>query len=463
MNQSTMADQTINRPVRILIVNLHSSHNAGDAALTLVAIQQLRDSFPNSQITLAMNDPASHQVHQHGEASERVIGSFVRFVQPIAADGHAHWNLAALFWLPLSSLLTLFLYRLCGRVVFLWLSPAQQALLRAYLEADLVVSSPGNFLYSSGTVGLPFLLSIFAMAFAVVAGKPLYTLPQSIGPLKRWWEHLLVRWILQRTRIVMIREPASLVQLRRAGLTHPRCSLSADLAFAFAGEPATAAHQWLTVQGINPDADRPLLGVTLINWSAQSRGFTHQDAYEDAVAAAVRFFLYEYGGKAILFPQVCGPAAQEDDRIPARRVAHLLQREGARVVMIEQPVPPALLQAVYGCMDMFIGTRMHSNIFALTGHVPVVAIGYRLKTEGIMRMLGLERTTIPIEQVDTHTLVSMLQTTWAEREALRNHIATRVAHLAEQARASGDMIASDWHTLQQQSSMPHRKATIGGE
>jgi polysaccharide pyruvyl transferase WcaK-like protein len=91
---------------------------------------------------------------------------------------------------------------------------------------------------------------------------------------------------------------------------------------------------------------------------------------------------------------------------------------------------------------------MHSNIFALVGHVPVVAIGYRLKTAGIMRMLGLERTTLPIEQTDAHTLTTLVQAAWAERDTLRAHIATRVATLAAQARACGAMIAADWDALQ---------------
>jgi colanic acid/amylovoran biosynthesis protein len=49
-------------------------------------------------------------------------------------------------------------------------------------------------------------------------------------------------------------------------------------------------------------------------------------------------------------------------------------------------------------MDVFIGTRMHSNIFALISKVPVVAIEYEHKTRGIMRDLGLEHLTVAIEE-----------------------------------------------------------------
>ena len=42
---------------KILMINIHSIMNAGDAALTLVAIQQLEKEFPEAQISLSMNDP----------------------------------------------------------------------------------------------------------------------------------------------------------------------------------------------------------------------------------------------------------------------------------------------------------------------------------------------------------------------------------------------------------------------
>ncbi len=56
---------------KILIINVHSSRNLGDAALLNVALQQLYDSFSASKITICMDDPESH----HG--NEKVIDSIV--------------------------------------------------------------------------------------------------------------------------------------------------------------------------------------------------------------------------------------------------------------------------------------------------------------------------------------------------------------------------------------------------
>lgn len=430
---------------RILLINLHSSRNAGDAALTLMAMQQLTEHFPDCVLTLAMNDPDSH--HQYGQ--ERVVGSFARWVQMLPVGGKGRWNWRALVWMPLTSMMTMLIYRATGHAMFFGVSAEQRALLQVYLEADVVVSAPGNFLYSSGVLGLPFLIAIYAMVYAIVLGKPLYTMPQSIGPLKRWWEYRLVHWVCTHTRVLMLRELESLKVIEQAGVVHPKCLLIPDLAFAFTGVPHAKAQQWLLDCGIDVDnTAQPLLGVTAINWGAQQRTFTRQAHYEQAMAEAIRFFIEHFDGKVIFYPQVCGPALQGDDRVVARRIASQLQDKHEHIVVIEEPVAPDMLQAAYACMDLFIGTRMHSNIFALVGSVPVLAISYRSKTRGIMQMVGLIPYMVDIQTVDGQTLIAMLRMLWEESMQLQERITERVALLNKQARQAGFIIAADFRALQ---------------
>jgi colanic acid/amylovoran biosynthesis protein len=425
----------------ILIINLHSSHNAGDAALTSVAVQQLRAAFPGARLTLAMNDPASYVSDTSGHV--RVVGSFMYWLQAVSETGQARWQMRELFWLPLAYTLALLCYGAAGWRVYPLLNREQRDLLDAYLDADLVVSAPGNFLYHSGRLGLPFLVAVLSMVVALVLRKPLYTMPQSIGPLRRWWEGLLVRAVLRRARLVLVREPATVTQLRRIGAWWSHCHLLPDLAFAFEGVEREQARHWLQVQGADRARDRPLIGVTLINWSAQYGGFGGQTGYETAFCMALHAFVKQYGGKVLCFPQVCGPAYAEDDRVVARRVAAQLRAVGVPALYIDGPVAPEVLKSAYGEMDLFIGTRMHSNIFALAEEVPTLAVGYRFKTQGIMHMVGLEHQVIDITKVDAGRLHALIDATWANRAALRSHIRREAAECARQAASAATLIARD--------------------
>jgi colanic acid/amylovoran biosynthesis protein len=99
-------------------------------------------------------------------------------------------------------------------------------------------------------------------------------------------------------------------------------------------------------------------------------------------------------------------------------------------------------------MDIFIGTRMHSNIFALSQVVPVIAIGYQPKTQGILRMVGMEQWNLPIEQVEVQTLIRTLDDLWARRDELRVQLQARIPALIEEANQAGVLIAEDYQQIQ---------------
>ena len=425
----------------ILLINVHSSRNAGDAALTLATLQQLRQNFPGCRITLAMDDP------DQPDPEVTVVPSLFAWVKPTARNGSTRWRKPALLWLPFATLMPLFSCRIFRRAFF-GLTPASlRPLLRAYLNADLVVSKPGGFLYSSG-LGLTLVISVFILAMAWLAGKPFYVFPQSMGPLANACECRLLRWILGKARVVMVREKASLDLLNRCRFTqHPRLHLLPDTAFAFDGAPFAEAEAWLRSQGIDLEKDRPLLGLTAIHWGAQNPGFTRQSEYEAACAGAARRFLEEHGGRVILFPQVWGPTAAHDDRVPARRIAAQLASLSNAVMMVEQPLSPALLKSVYGRMDVFIGTRMHSNIFALSEGVPCLVIGYMHKTQGIAEMVGMSEWVLDIGDVTSGALAEKLEGLWQERHVVRQALHRVLPSLAEQALQAGRLVASDFQSL----------------
>jgi colanic acid/amylovoran biosynthesis protein len=434
--------------MKILVINLHSTRNAGDAVLFRTCADTLAAAFPQGRLVLAANDGESFRT-QYPDLE--VVDSFFAWTHlPRQQHGGRRWLLWLLtVWGLLLALLMAILHRLSGRFLPLPLLAAHAQTLRVYADADMVVSCPGNLLYSrSYKGGVTFLFPLFTIAYAQLLGKPLYVMPQTIGPLERAWERRLVALLLQRVRVIMVREPASLELLAAIGVERSRCHLIPDLAFLFGGADAAVGRRLLSDHlGIaRTDLDGPLVGVTVLNWGAQQPGFRRQAAYEQAVAEAIGGFLRKHNGRAILFPQVCGPTAADDDRIPSRRVHALLAdpHSAGRVSLVAEEWAPELLHAAYGQTDLFVGSRLHSNIFALTHHVPVVAIAYQMKTVGVMRALGLEPFVIDIEAVTGENLAAAMEAAWQERVALRRALAVRVATLQTEALHAGQLIAADF-------------------
>jgi colanic acid/amylovoran biosynthesis protein len=254
----------------------------------------------------------------------------------------------------------------------------------------------------------------------------------------------MLKGILNRTRLILVREEVSLEQVRRAGVTNPRMQILPDMAFSFTPSSSKDAVDWIGTFGIEVGGDTPVLGITAISWGAQTGQHTLQTQYETALAGAIRHFIEHMGGKAVFFPQVTGAAASADDRLPARRVIACLSDLNGKVILIDPPPAPAVLKAAYGLMDVFIGTRMHSNIFALSASVPVLAIAYRHKTQGIMHMLGLDEWCLEIGSASEAVLIQRLSDLWEQRDLVRSRIQKALPPVIEASRRAGILIAEDF-------------------
>ena len=434
-----MADKKVEK---ILLLNVHSAMNVGDDALLRSALRQLRVNFPESNITLSVNDPASYT------GAERGLASIHAWVHPIDDGGRASWKFGRLLWLLPASLIPVLSQRWFKRPFF-WLTPGElRPILEEYLAADLVAGTPGGYLYSSGS-GLSLWTVMYSIMLAVKAGKPVYLLPQSIGPVRHKWEICYLRRILGKVRMVMVREPVSYQLVQSYRVRNPRVYLVPDMAFALPAAPDEEAEAWLRDQGINPEDGKPCLGITIINWAGQNKRFQRQGVYEQACAAAARWFVETTGGRVIIFPQVYGPTQNQDDRIPAQRVTAQLADLGGAIYNVVQPLAMELLKAVYGKMDVFIGTRMHSNIFALSEGVPAIAIGYQHKTRGIAGMVGLADWVLDIQTVEEQILVERLAALWEQRVSLGEQVRQRVAEIIRQSEQACVMVRQDYSTLNQ--------------
>ncbi len=176
---------------KILVINIHSSKNVGDAALLQVTLKQLRENFPASKILLCMDDPDSHT------GPEEMINSISSWVYAYNNDKSAGWNYFRLAMLLPVTLFPLLCYKLFKRKIHIFTPASIRKIVDAYLDSDLVISKPGGFLYSSGR-GITLLIAIYSIIFADWAGKPIYIFPQSIGPLNRKWEAFLIRKLFER-------------------------------------------------------------------------------------------------------------------------------------------------------------------------------------------------------------------------------------------------------------------------
>jgi colanic acid/amylovoran biosynthesis protein len=403
--------------MRVIISHVYSSDNKGDAALTSVLIDDIKQAFPEAEIVILTLEPGKASSQFEGVPEEPSFMKYAldRYRNPLA-------KLAYTLYMMLATLMWAAWWRFTSGQLYL---PAHLwHIAQLYAQADLIVPVGGGYLRSRpglfNRLNIPLLLH--PLLFGWILGKPMVLYSQSIGPFHTAFERTMVRFVLKRMDCILLREDISVALLADIGVTD-NVVRAVDSGFLF-----TSTHRVDVRAQYHIPHDALLVGVTVRAWLKDDA----QSAYETAVAQALDALIEEKKAHVIFIPQVTAGKG-DDDRIASKHVYDLMRNQQCATVVSDIPDHYAI-KALYDQLDILLGTRFHSVIFSLTSFVPVVAIEYEHKTAGIMHDLGLDRWVIKIEEVSDRALTTLLHDLIREREAYCRHLKNHLPAYISKAR-----------------------------
>ncbi len=430
----------------IYIGNMCGDHNKGDLAILEATHRLLKRHFPAAKMVIQNIDnelPALEKTGLNrwsGRLADRYHGSFVPRI-----GGRRGSFLAKALDVLLDFILSMYLLALAGLVRALGrplsrLVPSRhREAWRDLVHSDLVVGKGGCYLVSNVHSPLKDTLFLYRMChiflLARILGKKVVLLGHSIGPVRGIVRRWLVRNVLKGAYAIVVREELSRDYVERElGAPPGKVHLCPDLAFWFAGEPVETVPSSLPI--LPEGAARPprLLGVTVREWSFPEtrRGKELLERYVDGMVAFMRGFLERHPDTLIVLLPHCLL-----DLPLSYRIAEITCSSKVRVV--EEDLSTDGLRSLMRNLDCLVGTRIHSNILALTVGTPVVPIIYQThKGVGIMRMAGVpEDSFFFIQDLDPDALVEAVEKTLFHRtssEPLRSRILETALVLKEQIR-----------------------------
>jgi polysaccharide pyruvyl transferase WcaK-like protein len=427
--------------MNILIINVHSTLNLGDAAILEQTIAQVVREFPDAVVTVASNNPSECCYPQGAYA---VVGSFKSWIYHVGRDGRIHYRLSRLPSAVAAALIAAISYRVAGRPVYTTRSLRRKQLLEAYVDADLVLNTGGHVLTTRRRGAFSYLVIVGSTLFAQLVGKPLYMYPQTIGPFATTIHRLLSEALLRNTGLVLIRDRELFDDsIRAAPVRHKAISVP-DAAFGYG--PGDVERGWsvLARAGVRPRDGVPDVGLTAIQWSGMHRGFRRQQQYEKALTALIRHVVLGIGGRVLLFGQSVGPSRFENDLLLARALQAAARLPSDRVVVVDGITTPHDLVDAYATLDFLVGTRMHSTILAMASSVPVLAIAYTMrKHRGLFRELALEGWVCDIETTDEDSLIAAFDRAWEGRLETSRHLQETIPTVRFRSRQVARMIRKD--------------------
>jgi colanic acid/amylovoran biosynthesis protein len=270
---------------------------------------------------------------------------------------------------------------------------------------------------------------VFPLLLSIRVNKKTIIYSQSIGPLENKVSQIIFKYIAPKFTKIYLREKVCLSLFDELGITLDNVEVIPDSAFYL---------------NIEKEEDKEIAIFNNQNFKVgitarphEFRSSNQDELYEnyiDSLVYNISWLVQEKNSTVYLFPQVIGPAAIENDLLALNYIYEKLDDNVKKsVVYLKNDYSPRELKKLYSHMDIFIATRLHSAIFAMSSGVPTINISYHgTKSKGIMGMVGLEKYIIDIDKITNDNLQEKINNIIKNKIDIKNKLLNEVKKLNEE-------------------------------
>ncbi len=253
-----------------------------------------------------------------------------------------------------------------------------------------------------------FLYVSLPMIVAQLTGVPFVMLPQTYGPFQSRLSRIIARHILRKSALVFTRDTdgqSKLDELFDRGYSVPQARFCPDVAFAV--EPRPVDHGRMPGlldgrRGRKVIAGLNVSGLLYIGGYSGENMFGLRDEYPEVVQQVARALLSSGADRVMLIPHVRGGREHaESDTTASYKLASRLRETGTdNIEIVEGIEEHRELKFIIGRCDLFVGSRMHSCIAALSQGVPTIGLAYSDKFHGVLESAGAGDWVVDLRTTD---------------------------------------------------------------
>jgi len=405
--------------MKILITNYGNRLNKGTAALLHSQIGALKIRFPETEFWVFTYYP---------KLENYLKEDYVQFFEILGKFSKRHFlkNLKTL-----NVLLWCLLWRFFN---FFGLNLKLTGDLRKYYLADMIINTGGDGLTED--YGTP-LNVVINLIFGIILRKKVVIYAESIGSFKKWYNRLMVKFLLERISLISLREEISIKNLKSLKI-RKEFFLVADPAFLLESAQSGRIAEMLAKEKIK----KPFVGFSVSKlfsrYKFKSFSKKRYDNYLRVTAGLVDYLTLTKNINVVFIPHVV--EQNNDDRLVAEELMSLVS-DKSKVLSVETEYSPEELKGIIGESEIFIGSRMHSCIASSSMLVPTVAIAYSHKTAGIIgKMLKYEDFVIDFNDITLERLIVATSKALEEKQKIKKDLGEKIKKIKENSMVTVDLI-----------------------
>lgn len=406
--------------IKILILNVGCS-NKGTFALVISTMNTIRNFVPGAQFSLM----GSKKIDNNNVRIKKSVYSGLNKRRP---------HDAVISILCLFKCACINIFNRFG----VHIPVTKNSRLFDYYDCDIIINSGGDHL--SGEAGFSASGNFLNILYAILLDKPIVLYGESLGYFKNSLLNFTLKIILNRTRLILVREELSAKYLSNNDIINPRIFFTADPAFLLDPAPKSYILDILSKEGIN-EIQTPLIGINpsgLIKEFIRMGHKINDKIYYSILAKVIDSLIDNLNATIIMIPHVYSEGT--DDRVAISNISNMVKNISS-VKTIKNEYTPQELKGIIGLCDLFIGARMHATIASTSMFVPTVGIAYSHKMHGIIgKMLGQEKYVVNIDELEYETLVSKINDAWENREMIKRELEIKIPEIKNKAMLNGKYV-----------------------
>ena len=249
------------------------------------------------------------------------------------------------------------------------------AILRAVKKCDMLISGGGSLLQDvTSSKSLHYYLSIIRCA--EFFHKKVFIYSQGIGPIDRSGNRRAAAAALKRADGIVVRDERSAALLEEIGIARDKVVITADPVIRMKKPDGDVGAEILRKAGVSLD------GRLTVGWAIRERDTDSRFVKE--LLRSIQMMKDKYNAQSVLIP-----FHYEEDGEVCRHIAAQLPDDTA-VCLNEKYLSEDML-SIIGNMDLLVGVRLHSLIYAAIMGVPLIGISYDPKCTAFLNSVGLDK------------------------------------------------------------------------
>lgn len=247
-----------------------------------------------------------------------------------------------------------------------------KAILRAVRQCDMLISGGGSLLQDvTSSKSIHYYLLIIRLA--KLLHKKVFIYSQGIGPIDHAMNRRATAKALKRADGIVVRDEKSAKLLEEIGIPQERIVITADPVIRMKQPDKTVGSEILSRAGIGQN------GKLTVGWAIREKN--KDSAFVREVTQSIRYLKETYDAESVLIP-----FHYEEDR----EVCSFIAGQTGAKCLTEKYLSEDML-SIIGNMDVLVGVRLHSMIYAAIMGVPIIGISYDPKCTAFLNSVGLNQ------------------------------------------------------------------------